>query len=95
MSPTAMIIVGVIAVLVFGKRLPEVARTVGKGLAELQKGLQGIQNEITNAATGEGRPVAATTVYHHESDDVEEATAPKFEPPPGPPRPPIQPAQQT
>ena len=94
MSPTAMMIVGVIAVLVFGKRLPEIARTVGKGLAELQKGIQGIQNEITSAVTGEGQP-ASRTVYHDEAEDVEEATAPKFEPPPSPPRPPAQAAQQT
>ncbi len=85
MSPTAMIIVGVIAVLVFGKRLPEMARSVGKGLAEFQRAVQGIQNEITSAATTENY-AAPRTVYHEEGEDHEEATAPKFEPPPSPPR---------
>lgn len=91
MSPTTMIIVGIIAVLVFGKRLPDVARTVGKGLAEFQKGIQGIQTEITSAVTGDG-PSAPRTVYHDE-EDHEGSTAPKFEPPPSPPRPPVEPAQ--
>lgn len=89
-----MLIVGVIAVLVFGKRLPEIAKTVGKGLAEFQKGIQGIQHEITSAVSGEGQP-AARTVYHEEAEDFEEATAPKFEPPPSPSRPPVEPVQQT
>jgi sec-independent protein translocase protein TatA len=80
-----MMIVGVIAILVFGKQLPDIARTVGKGWAELQRGLQGIQNEITSAVTGDGQS-APRTVYHEDTDDTEESTAPKFEPPPSPPR---------
>jgi len=86
-----MIIVGVIAVLVFGKRLPDMARSVGKGLAEFQRAVQGIQNEITNAVNTDGHS-APRTVYYDEGDDHDEATAPKFEPPPSPPR---APAQQT
>lgn len=91
MSPTTMMIVGIIAVLVFGKRLPDMARTVGKGWAELQRGLQGIQNEITSAVNGDGQP-AARTVYHEDSEDAEEATAPKFDPPPSRPLSPVEPA---
>jgi sec-independent protein translocase protein TatA len=89
-----MMIVGVIAILVFGKRLPEIARTVGKGWAEFQRAIQGIQSEITSAVTSEGHS-APRTVYHDETEEHEEATAPKFEPPPSPPRPPVEPVQQT
>ena len=37
-----MIIIGVIGVLLFGKRLPEVGRSVGKSLMEFKRGMQGI-----------------------------------------------------
>ena len=37
LGPMEMLIVLVIAVLLFGKRLPEVGRSLGKGLVEVQK----------------------------------------------------------
>ena len=44
-----MLIIGVIAVLLFGERLPEVARSVGKGFMELKKGVRSIQEEVEGA----------------------------------------------
>jgi sec-independent protein translocase protein TatA len=35
-----IMIVGVVAVLLFGNRLPEVGRSLGKGLIEFKKGLR-------------------------------------------------------
>ncbi len=40
-----MIVIGVIALLLFGKRLPEVARSLGKGVVEFKKGLNGIDDD--------------------------------------------------
>ena len=37
MGPMEMVILGVIAVLLFGKRLPEVGRSLGKGLVEFKR----------------------------------------------------------
>jgi sec-independent protein translocase protein TatA len=48
-GPQEMIIVLVIAVLLFGKRLPEVGRSLGKSIVEFKKGLQGIQNDVDSA----------------------------------------------
>uniref|UniRef100_A0A7C2JYU4 Twin-arginine translocase TatA/TatE family subunit n=1 Tax=Schlesneria paludicola TaxID=360056 RepID=A0A7C2JYU4_9PLAN len=36
-----MIVFGVIALLLFGKRLPDVARSLGQGIVEFKKGLRG------------------------------------------------------
>jgi len=39
-------IVGVVALLIFGRRLPDVARSVGKSIVEFKRGLKDVKNEI-------------------------------------------------
>jgi sec-independent protein translocase protein TatA len=46
LGPTEMIVVGIVAVLLFGSRLPSVARSLGKSMTEFKKGMTDIQNEI-------------------------------------------------
>lgn len=41
------IIIGAIGLLIFGKRLPEVGRSLGKGIVEFKKGLKGIEEEVS------------------------------------------------
>jgi sec-independent protein translocase protein TatA len=88
-NPVMMVVLGAIAVLLFGERLPEVARSFGKGFMEFKNGVRGIQNELQNAvnsATSINPPVSSSTssstTRYGEPEDREEATAPKFEPPP-------------
>ena len=78
MGPMEMMIVGVIAVLLFGNRLPEVGRSLGKGLLEFKKGLKDIQDEVSTATSSHAPSQVA---YRNSIDDYEEPTAPKFEPP--------------
>lgn len=77
-----MMIVAIIALLLFGKRLPEVARSLGKGIVEFKKGVRGIEDEVDSATYSSSssrnnyetpRPAA--------DDDYAETSAPKFEPP--------------
>jgi sec-independent protein translocase protein TatA len=79
LSPPEMIVIGIVAVLLFGSRLPGVARSVGKSVTEFKKGLRGIESEI-DTATSSARRVASSY------DDHEEPTAPKFEPPTSEPK---------
>ena len=44
-----LLILGVIGLLIFGKRLPEVGRSIGKGIVEFKKGLAGIDEEVEAA----------------------------------------------
>jgi sec-independent protein translocase protein TatA len=41
-----LLVIGVIALLLFGSRLPEVGRSLGRGLMEFKKGLSGIKDEL-------------------------------------------------
>ena len=40
------LIIGAFGLLLFGKRLPEVGRSLGKGIVEFKKGLAGIGDEL-------------------------------------------------
>jgi len=53
LGPWEIIIILVIALLIFGKRLPEVGKSLGKGIVEFKKGLHGVEDEIKSAATEE------------------------------------------
>jgi sec-independent protein translocase protein TatA len=74
-----MMFLGIIGLLLFGKRLPEVARNLGKGMMEFKKGMYDLQDDVSSASnsrsytSAQSRPIPA--------DTREEATAPKFEPP--------------
>ena len=41
-----MIVVGMIALLLFGNRVPEMMRSLGRGISEFKKGMSNIQDEI-------------------------------------------------
>jgi sec-independent protein translocase protein TatA len=45
-SGIELIVIALIALLLFGKRLPEVARGLGKGVVEFKKGLKGVEDEV-------------------------------------------------
>lgn len=47
---TEWLVIGAIGLLFFGKRLPEVGRSLGKGIVEFKKGLKGIDEEIEEAS---------------------------------------------
>ncbi len=79
-----MMIVGVIALLLFGKNLPGVARNLGKSMAELKKGLSGFQEEFRNATREAERSVAYSPA----------ASTPRT-PDPAPARTAVRPAEQT
>jgi sec-independent protein translocase protein TatA len=45
-DPLHLLVIGVVALLLFGKRLPEVGRSLGKGISEFRKGLREVSDEI-------------------------------------------------
>jgi len=84
-GPMEMLIIGIVAVLLFGKRLPEVGRSLGKSLVEFKKGLRGIEEELHSATSTYSSSETSAKSYST-VDNQEEATAPKFEPPTSEPK---------
>ena len=48
-SPMHLLLILVVALLLFGNRLPEVARSLGRSLNEFKKGLKEVQDGIEKA----------------------------------------------
>jgi len=69
-GPGEVFILLLLGVLLFGKRLPEIGKNIGKGLLEFKKGI----NDIREGK--EEKPVPKTMMEESTSDD-----APKFESP--------------
>ncbi len=46
---TEVVILAVLGLLIFGRRLPEVGRSLGKGIVEFKRGLSGIEEDIDSA----------------------------------------------
>ena len=45
-----LLVIGVIMLLLFGRRLPEVGKSLGKGIVEFKKGISGVEEEVNKAA---------------------------------------------
>ena len=85
MSWHEFLIVGVIAILLFGKRLPEVARSLGKSYQEFKRGLSEFHSQVDFTGDASSSTASRAPSVPRYSDDYEEATAPRFEPPPSEP----------
>ncbi len=49
-GPMEMLIIGIIVLLLFGNRLPSTMRSLGRGIVEFKKGVQGIEDEVDKAS---------------------------------------------
>jgi sec-independent protein translocase protein TatA len=80
-SPTAVAVLAVLGVILFGRRLPEIGRSIGKTIVEFKKGMHGLEDDLDLSV----KPSAS--VPHQPSMPAEPvrppqrvaATAPKFE----------------
>ena len=44
-GPLELFVVGVVVLLLFGNRLPGVMRSLGQGMVEFKKGIQGVDDD--------------------------------------------------
>ena len=85
-----MLIVGIIAIVLFGRDLPKVARTAGQQYAKLRKTLHDLSSQVNLHEIYDPRPTSAYASstpkrIAADNDDHDEATAPRFQPPPAEP----------
>ena len=86
LSPTHILLLLAIGILLFGKRLPEVGRSLGKGIVEFKKGLKGLEDEFEGASSSHQEP--RQSLEPPRPPQRVSTTAPKFEDIPSPPTPP-------
>ena len=55
-APGDMWIILIVALLLFGNRLPGVMRSLGKGVTEFKKGLEGVEDEKDKAVKKDDEP---------------------------------------
>lgn len=44
------VIIMIVVLLVFGKRLPDVMKSLGKGIVEFKKGIKGVEEDIEQSS---------------------------------------------
>lgn len=64
-GPYEMLLLAVVALLLYGGNLPEVARSWGKSFAEFRRGLTGFQNELNEVIYSNPEQIA----YHETGRD--------------------------
>ncbi len=76
-----LLLILIVGVLLFGKRLPEIGRSLGKGLTEFKKGLHGLEDELDLTGRNAGPPMHQQTAAPQQVQAPQRvaATAPKFE----------------
>jgi sec-independent protein translocase protein TatA len=47
---TELLIIAIIALLIFGRRLPDLGRSLGRGIVEFKKGLKGMKDEMEDVS---------------------------------------------
>jgi sec-independent protein translocase protein TatA len=86
LGPLEILVIAAIAVMIYGKRLPEVGQTFGKTVGQLRRQWQAMSREFELAANLDGQiaPRRVSTTSARRSDDEGGPTvvAPTFEPPP-------------
>ncbi len=76
-GPLELGVILIVAVLVWGRKLPEIARGMGKSVSEFKKGIQeakDTQDEVIDEVTKVGRDVADEAKKASGLDDLDDNT---------------------
>jgi sec-independent protein translocase protein TatA len=80
LGPQELIIILIIGVLLFGRKLPEVGRYLGKGIVEFKKGMAGLEDDVEASSTAAAPPAkTAPAIEAPKPPQRVATTAPKFD----------------
>lgn len=86
LSPMSVIMIAIVAIMLFGSDLPEVARKFGaryrefrRAINDVQQQFRDISNDTRDAFSADDKPAGRS--YEEEDDEDDEPAAPKFKPP--------------
>lgn len=85
LGPVEIVVIGAIAVMLYGKRLPEVGRSVGQGIGELRKQMATLSRDMDLAAHLDAAPAKRVGRRFDDEGGHPSAAAPRFDPPSEPP----------
>jgi sec-independent protein translocase protein TatA len=91
-----LVIIGIIAVLLFGRKLPDMAKYLGKSVVEFKKGMHGLESSFDDASnpTAAAAPPAAGPAEAVRPPQRVAPAAPKFDDVPPAPAPATPPSTQ-
>jgi len=72
-GPAEMMVLAVVALLLYGGNLPEVARSWGKTFSEFRRGLSGFQNELNDVIYSEPDQLTYQDEYGHDGQHRDDA----------------------
>ena len=84
LGPLEIVVIGALAVMLYGKKLPEVGRSVGQSIAELRKQWATISRDLDVSGHLEGRdtrPARPAPRFDDDGVGATSASAPRFDPP--------------
>ena len=91
-SMTSFVLLGLVAVMLFGKDLPRMGKKFGKMYGEVMRGYQSVQKEmrsvmreientVDEATDTRSKPTKRRIAAEPDKDKETESVAPRFEPP--------------
>ncbi|NDC54816.1 MAG: twin-arginine translocase TatA/TatE family subunit [Planctomycetia bacterium] len=81
LGPVEIVVIGAIAVMLYGKRLPEVGRSVGQTIGELRKQMASLSREMDLAAHVDGSAAKRASRRIGAGDEGPQTAGPRFDPP--------------
>jgi len=69
LGPTEIIVIAIVAVILFGGRLPEVARSLGKSFFDFKRNLKDLQDDIYRAEVPPPRHLPKPYYPREENED--------------------------
>jgi sec-independent protein translocase protein TatA len=79
LGPMELAVIGVIGILLFGRKLPEMGRYLGQTIVGFKQGMSGLEGSMNDTLGGNPTPHAQAPVEPARPPQRVTATAPKFD----------------